>query len=224
MHHLRCWRQTSAHHTSIAFAFGGHVSWCAVGSNTGLMLKSISYIHKKLTFARTRILFLLAPPLHPLPLPPLTLARKRTFSSTFFFFPLSLPPLVLSIHIAPLRGGGGPSWGGLGLPSSTSHHYHLGVPLSLFPHLPPPPPSPRHHYHVDPTLSAPITKFRPLGFMCVRGQFYRWLSAQWVVCAPTSFLKQSQKTLNMDCRSTPHLHCLLSGGTSVGVRLAETQD
>ena len=50
--------------------------------------------------------------------------------------PFTLPLFILSIHIAPLRGGGGQPWGGLGLPSSPSHLCPQGVPpLPFLPYI-----------------------------------------------------------------------------------------
>ena len=48
--------------------------------------------------------------------------------------------------------------------------------------LPSPPTRTPLSPNAAPTLSAPIIQFRPLGFMCVCGQFYPWLVAQWFGC------------------------------------------
>ena len=140
---------------------------------------------------------------------------------------LSLPAPVLSIHIAPLRGGGGPPWSGLGLPSPTSHHYHQG----------PSPSSPSH-----PPTTTTTTKSSPSFSHCSHSFLHRSQSfVRWGFCAcvascivgyPRSGLVvlraksffEVTETVKIDCRRTPHFHCVcFRGGTSAGVRLAQTK-
>ena len=73
--------------------------------------------------------------------------------------PLHAPLLILSIHIAPLRGGGGQPWGGLGLPSSPSHLYPQGVPP--LPPLSLPPLHPRTHPHTHHEHHHQVSSFIP---------------------------------------------------------------
>ena len=115
--------------------------------------------------------------------------RNPFFSFLFISLSLSLPPLVLSIHISPLRGGGAQPWGGSGSPSSTPHHHNLGRPPSLPLSLSSLRPTHPLTHQVFTIISALLLlrrsqSFVRLGFMCVRGQFYRWLFVQWLFCAP----------------------------------------
>ena len=154
------------------------------------MVKKAHETKKELTLACWRILFCWL-----LSLPPFSLfagtcshAHVLIIPSPFSPCPFALPLLVLSIHIAPLRGGGGQPWGGSGLSSSPSYLNPQGVPLPpppLLPHSPSPtsthssahppptpPPSPLLHTHTTSTLSALITEFRSLWCKCVCGQFH----------------------------------------------------
>ena len=82
------------------------------------------------------------------------------------------------------------------------------------------------HSHTAPTLSAPIAEFRPLGFMCVLDQFYRSLSVQWFGCfvRPNHWSKITENSEHRLPQDTALPLRFLSGGTSVGLRLAQTQD
>ena len=200
----------AGHHTSIVFALGEAERFMFGLLKPRIDAKKKTLKVKELTLACSRILFhWLFSSLPPPPFP-LTLARTRIFSSTcpppFTPCSFALPLFILSIHIAPLRGGGGQPWGGLGLPSSPSHLYPQGVriPLPSSPtsthsstHPPrTPPPSPLLHAHTTSTPSAPITEFRSLCCKCVCGQFHCWLGAQWFGCfvRQNHFFKSQKKS------------------------------
>ena len=143
--------------------------------------------------------------------------------------PRTLPLLVLSIHIALLRGGGGQQWSGLGLPSSPSHLCPQGMPSS-------PPLLASTHSSTNNTTKSPSSSphysysfctyhrgfvrcavsARVASCECACGQFHCWLGTQWfwLLCATNHF--QIADKVKRDCRRTPHFQCVCFGRRQSG--------
>ena len=187
------------------------------------MVKTLQKV-KELTFACSRTLFhwLFSSPPSLLPPPPsLKLAPRGAFSRQLVP-PRTLPLLILSIHIAPLRGGGGAAMGWVSAAIIAISSLSPGDALSPLPYIHPL--IHQQHHQVSsfiPTLRLLFLhlsqRFRSLCCECVCGQFHCVLGARWfwLLCATNHFFKITEK-VKRDCRRAPHFHCVCFGERQSG--------